>query len=178
VERAQVVGQGWGAAVGVAFAQRRPHQLERLVLCNPLPLGERFRWPRLARLWRRPVVGELVMGSINRWLLGRLLREGCVRRDAWPDSRIAAVWEQFDQGTQRAILRLHRSIDAPHPGSDVPALIIWGERDPWLPVELADAYATRFSHATLERVPGAGHWPWLDQPDVIERVAAYLGAPS
>jgi pimeloyl-ACP methyl ester carboxylesterase len=23
-------------------------------------------------------------------------------------------------------------------------------------------------------VPGAGHWPWYDRPDVVERVAAFL----
>jgi len=179
VERLQVVGHSWGAALAATLAQRRREQVERLVLFNPLPLGEGFRWPRLARLWRRPLVGELVMGSTSRWVLGRLLRRGCVRPDAWPQARIAAVWEQFDQGTQRAILRLHRSTDAHRPlGADVPALVVWGERDPWLSIELADAYAARFSNAKLERVRDAGHWPWLDQPQLIDRVAAYLGVPT
>jgi pimeloyl-ACP methyl ester carboxylesterase len=176
VERIKMIGHGWGAAVAATLAQRRREHVERLVLCNPLPLGEGFRCPRLGRLWRRPVIGELVMGSTSRWMLGRLLRRGCVRPDAWSQARIAAVWEQFDQGTQRAILRLHRSTDAHRfLGADAPALVIWGELDPWFPVELADAYAARFPGATLERVPNAGHWPWMDQPGLIERVAAYLG---
>jgi pimeloyl-ACP methyl ester carboxylesterase len=65
---------------------------------------------------------------------------------------VAAVWGQFDQGTQRAFLRLHRSIDS---------------------AGLAAAGA-----AAPERVPGAGHWPWLDQPSVIQRVGAFLIAPA
>ena len=85
-------------------------------------------------------VGELVMGSVNQWLLARTLRSGAASPEAWTDARIAAVWEQFDQGTQRAILRLHRSIDPAGlaaAGADLeqlwmPALVVWGERDPWL----------------------------------------------
>ena len=33
------------------------------------------------------------------------------------------------------------------------------------------------SHA-LERIPHARHWPWLDQPSVIERVARFLRPPA
>ena len=46
------------------------------------------------------------MGSTDAWLLARTLRQGSVRDDAWPEARIETVWDQFDQGTQRAILRL------------------------------------------------------------------------
>ncbi len=187
VDRVQLVLHDWGAAGGLVFAQRHPERVARIVLCNALPLLEGFHWHRLARLWRRPLVGELVMGSTTRWLLARALRRGCVSPDAWPAERIAAVWDQFDQGTQRAILRLHRSADEQRlavtgagclPALDAPALVIWGDRDPWLPGELAVAYASRLPHATAERIPDAGHWPWLDQPEVVERVAAFLeGAP-
>ena len=51
------------------------------------------------------------MGATTRRLLARTLRSGTVAPNAWPDARIASIWEQFDQGTQRAILRLYRSAD-------------------------------------------------------------------
>jgi len=57
---------------------------------------------------------------------------------------------------------------------------VWGDQDPWLPSTFADAYAQRLGHATVEHVPGAGHWPWLDQPTVAERLAGFAtgrGAP-
>jgi pimeloyl-ACP methyl ester carboxylesterase len=183
VDRVKVVAHDWGAAAGLAFAQRHPDRVERLVLCNALPLLDGFRWHRLARAWRRPVLGELLMGSTTKWLLARTLRRGCVDPGSWPPARIAAVWEQFDQGTQRAILRLHRATPeaklveagASLNALDVAALVIWGERDPWFPVELAGAYAARLSNATTELVADAGHWPWLDQPSVVDRVAAFVG---
>ena len=58
----------------------------------------------------------------------------------------------------------------------MPALVIWGERDPWLASSLGEAYRDALQNATLERVADAGHWPWLDQPAVIERVARFLGS--
>ena len=81
------------------------------MLLNAPPLFDGFAWPRLARWWRTPLIGEGLMGSTTRGMLARTLRHGSVRDDAWPDERVATVWDQFDQGTQRAILRLVRSAD-------------------------------------------------------------------
>jgi pimeloyl-ACP methyl ester carboxylesterase len=181
VSRVTIVGHGWGAAIGLMFAERRPERVDRLVIIDPIPLLEGFRWPAMARWWRRPGVGELLMGSLSRWLLGRLLRRGSATPAAWPEDRIDEVWEQFDQGTQRAILRLHRSTDEAALAAaghgleelDHPALVVWGDQDPWLPPSFADAYARRLPSAIVERIPHAGHWPWLDEPQVTARVAAF-----
>jgi pimeloyl-ACP methyl ester carboxylesterase len=182
IERVKLVGHDWGAAAGLLLAARDPDRVERMVLIDAVPLLDGYEWHRLARVLRRPVIGELLVGSTTRSLLARALRNGSVRRDAWPDSRIATVWEQFDQGTQRALLRLHRSSDerrlaelgADLASLEMPALVLWGERDPWYGPELADAYGSRLPDATVQRVPDAGHWPWLDRPEVIELVADFL----
>jgi pimeloyl-ACP methyl ester carboxylesterase len=158
------------------FAARHPERVARITVFDPLPLIDGFRWPRAARWWRRPVAGELIMGAITRWMLSRALRRGSVGDDAWPDRRVDAVWEEFDQGTQRAILRLHRAtaesaLEEVLGRVRAPVLVVWGDRDPWLSPGLAEPYAARLAHATLERAD-AGHWPWLDRPELVERVAA------
>jgi pimeloyl-ACP methyl ester carboxylesterase len=53
-------------------------------------------------------------------------------------------------------------------------LVAWGERDPFIESAFADRYGARLPQATVEHVAGAGHWPWLDQPDLVERVVAFL----
>jgi pimeloyl-ACP methyl ester carboxylesterase len=177
-----LVGHGWGAAIGLVFAQRHPERVARVAILDAVPLLDGFTWPRMARWWRRPLVGELLMGAVSRRLLARTLRAGSADPGAWPDERVEQVWQQFDQGTQRAMLRLHRSVDAADlarlgaglGGLDQPALVVWGERDPWLDPAFAGAYAARLANATVERVAGAGHWPWLDRPELIDRVAAFV----
>jgi len=180
LDRVSLVAHQWGAAVAVQVALRDPGRVERLALINPLPLIEGFSWPGIARWWRRPLVGELLMGATTRRMLARALRRGAISDQAWPVDRIDAVWEQFDQGTQRAILRLHRStreatLDRVLGELQPPTTILWGDRDPWLERSLGDAYAARIPSATIEHLD-AGHWPWLDRPEPVERVAA-LAAP-
>lgn len=181
-----LVGHGWGAAVALLLAGRASDRVDRLAIVDALPLLEGFQWPRLARWLRRPGLGELLMGSANRWLLARILRGASTSDRAWPDPRVGAVWQQFDQGTQRAILRLHRSIEAgslPVAGAGLdqlaqPVLIAWGELDPWFGAAFADAYARRLPAASTELVPGAGHWPWLDRPELTERLARFAGGDA
>ena len=177
VDAVKLVAHDWGVAVGLTLAERHPERIERLVLLNAPPLFDGFAWPRLLKWWRSPLVGEGLMGSTTRGMLARTLRHGSVREDAWPDARVNEVWDQFDQGTQRAILRLVRSPVTelkPAPSGTQHALVIWGDRDPWYPPALADAYAARLPGARIERLSDAGHWPWLDRSDLAERVATFL----
>ncbi|MDE3070428.1 MAG: alpha/beta fold hydrolase, partial [Acidobacteriota bacterium] len=74
VARVELVVHDWGA-VGLAFAQRLPERVERLVVMNAVPFLPGYRWHRIARLWRTPVVGELVMGSTTPAVLRLLSRE-------------------------------------------------------------------------------------------------------
>jgi pimeloyl-ACP methyl ester carboxylesterase len=181
VDQVALVGHGWGAAIALMYAQRSPERVSRLAIVDAIPLLEGFTWPRVSSWWRRPGIGELIMGSTSRWLLARRLRAGAATADAWPDARIDSVWEHFDQGTQRAILRLHRSVDTAglaRAGAGLaelrlPTLIAWGEQDPWLAPTFADAYGRRLAGATVERVAGAGHWPWLDVPELSARLATF-----
>jgi pimeloyl-ACP methyl ester carboxylesterase len=93
------------------------------------------------------------------------------------------MYETLDFGTQRAILRLYRSVK---PGTlasagsrldelDAPALIVWGELDPFVPSRAATQYEqTLGGPCDLVALADAGHWPWLDRPDVVELVAEFL----
>ena len=177
-----LVAHDWGAGAGLVFAQRHPDRVRRLVLTDALPLLDGFDWRGLPRLLRVPGVGELTMGAITRTMLWRGLRRACAKPDAFSKARLTAVWDQFDQGTQRAVLRLHRSagpaqLAAAGAGLQrlrMPALIVWGERDPWFAASFGDRYAERLPQAEVLRVADAGHWPWLERPVVAERIAEFV----
>jgi pimeloyl-ACP methyl ester carboxylesterase len=176
-----LVAHDWGAAA-LALAQEDPARVERLVLIDAVPLLPGYQWHALARQWRRPLVGELAMGFTTKGITRRVLRQP--DGSDYPEEELEEVWRHFDHGTQRAILRLYRS--AP---PDVlaaagrrlreitcPALVLWGEDDPYVPAELAERYADALGGpAEVELVSGAGHWPWLGRPDVVQRVAGFLG---
>lgn len=183
VERVSLIVHDWGV-VGLAFAQRHPERVERLVVINAITFLPGYRWHRTARLWRTPIVGELVMGSTTRRLLRLTSRESNTTPGPMPDAWLDTVLDHFDQGTQRAILRLYRSSPPDvlaAAGSqlarlEMPALVVWGARDPYIPARFGRAYAEALPNSELLELPDAGHWPWLDRPDAIDRVAGFLGA--
>ncbi len=184
VERVSMVVHDWGA-VGLAFAQRHPQRIERLVVINAVPFLPGYRWHRTARIWRTPVLGELAMGTINERTLRFLSKESNATAGPMPQAWRESVLDHFDQGTQRAILRLYRSsppdvLEAAGEQLgelDVPALVVWGQRDPYIPARFGKAYADVLGAELLE-LPDAGHWPWLDRPDTIDRVVGFVGAAS
>jgi pimeloyl-ACP methyl ester carboxylesterase len=183
IERVSLVMHDWGA-LGLAFAQRRPERVERIALIDAVPLLPGYRWHRTARIWRTPVLGELAMGTTSRFVLRQLSREGNATPGPMPDAWIDSVLDHFDQGTQRAILRLYRSsppevLAAAGEGLGrlhVPALVVWGMKDPYVPGRFGREYARTLPDAELVELPDAGHWPWLDRPDLIDRLVEFLGA--
>jgi pimeloyl-ACP methyl ester carboxylesterase len=183
VARVQLVVHDWGA-VGLAFAQRLPERVERLVIINAVPFLAGYRWHRTARAWRTPGLGELAMGTTNRFTLRLASRESNATPGPMPDAWLDSVLDHFDQGTQRAILRLYRSsppemlaaAGARLGDLDIPALVVWGSKDPYIPARFAREYAQALPNAELLELADAGHWPWLDRPDVIERVVDFLSA--
>ena len=173
VERYSLFVHDWGGAA-LGLAQRAPERVEKLVICNSVPLLPGYRWHRIARLWRTPAAGEVAIGLSTRW---------AARRARVPEAVIEESWPHFDQGTQRAILRLYRSSpeDAlARAGLDLervscPALVVWGDLDPYFAPDFAEAYADALGgEAEVWHLTDAGHWPWHDRTDVIDRIATFL----
>ena len=182
IGRFSLVVHDWGA-VGLATAQRLHERLERLVVLVSVPLLPGYRWHRIARAWRRPVAGELLMGFSMRLAVKHASKEANTTPGPLPDQWLDSVWKHFDHGTQRAILKLYRS--APEPvleaaGRELhritaPALVLWPDRDPYIPAEFGPAYAQALGgDARLRMVEDAGHWTWLDRPELIGEVADFL----
>jgi hypothetical protein len=59
---------------------------------------------------------------------------------------------------------LHRRLR----GLDRPALVVWGERDPYLPVRYAEQQRETFPRAEVLVLSDSGHWPMIDHPAAVE----------
>ena len=99
-----------------------------------------------------------------------------------PDEFIELALRARRPGTWPESLALYRSADPDRLAAageqlerlQCPALVAWGTRDPYLPVGFARAYAERLPRAELLELDDAGHWPWLDRPDLVDRVDRFL----
>ena len=99
-----------------------------------------------------------------------------------PAGRAEPVLAALDPGTQRAILLLYRASPPARLAAagarlgsvDAPALVLHGARDRYIPPRFADGLAAALGDGRVELVEGAGHWPWLDRPELVDRVARFL----
>jgi pimeloyl-ACP methyl ester carboxylesterase len=177
----RLVVHDWGG-IALAAASRRPELVERLVVINAVPLLAGYRWHWVAQIWRRRGLGELFNAMTSRRATALLLRLARSGRRPMPEEFVDMVWEGWDAGSRRAVLALYRSADPAElaaVGSRLgelacPALVLWGTDDPYIPARFAGAYAARLPGAEVELVGGASHWPWIDRPEVIDRVVGFL----
>jgi pimeloyl-ACP methyl ester carboxylesterase len=170
--------------VGLALAMAVPDRIERLVAIGVVPFLPGYRWHRVARIWRTPLLGELFMGYSYKGGIRRASREWLAAPGPAPPEMVDDVWSHWDHGTQRAILKLYRSAPpavlaaAGERLGDVkaPALVAWGEDDPYLPPSFAHALGEALGGPVeVVVLEGARHWPWRDRPELVDRVAGFLG---
>ena len=181
-DRLSLVVHDWGA-VGLGLAQEAPELIDRLVVIDAVPFLPGYRWHPTARIWRTPVLGELFMGSTSRFTMRFLMRRLKALPPETVERWVDQVLEDLDHGTQRAILRLYRSAPPDvlaRAGADLgrlacPALVVWGAAEPFIGVRFAHAYADALGgDARAEVIERAGHWPWLDRPEVVDLVGEFL----
>ena len=177
VRRAHLVLHDFGGPWGLMWAALNPERYASTVLinCGVLP---GYKWHRFARIWRTPVLGELAQLLSSRAAFHKALNEGQPRR--LPKEFLDRMYDDYDAGTKRAVLRLYRATE---PGRnaerfqaalrplDRPTLVIWGARDPYIDVAYAERQRETFPSATVNVLEQSGHWPFADDP---ERVSTLL----
>ncbi len=181
IGRRKLVVHDWGS-LALIGAQRRPELIEKAVVVNAVPLTPGYRWHWVAQIWRRRPAGEIFNRLTTRSGVDLLLRQARGDRSAFPPEFVDRIWDCWDSGTGRATLGLYRHADPDRLASagadldrlDCPALVVWGERDPYISTDFAQAYADAMTNSELDLVAGAGHWPWIDDPAVIDAVLDFL----
>ena len=177
----KLVVHDWGS-LALIGAQRQPQRVQRLIVINAVPLLPGFRWHWVARVWRRRGLGEFSNATTTKPVMGLTLRQARGDRSAMPPQFVEMIWRHWDRGTKRATLDLYRGADPPllaAGGRDLgtlacPSLVLWGGRDPYIPTRFANAYVEALPAAELDIREGAGHWPWIDDPSLIDRVVDFL----
>ncbi|MEK6250504.1 MAG: alpha/beta hydrolase [Actinomycetota bacterium] len=181
VERAHLVVHDFGAAFGFCWAAGHPDAFASAVLINT-GTWTHGRWHRMARLWRRPVVGELVMAITNRRGWRRAMNAG---PRPLPAAFVDRMYDDFDHGTRRAVLRLYRATPLPYPPAsgwvatlaelDRPALIAWGANDPFLGRRRVEDLKQPFPSAEVIMLDDSGHFPFADDPErLAQAVVPFL----
>lgn len=195
LERAHLLGTSFGGYVTLQAAAAQPDRVDRLVLLGWTVGAPITRVPAIMRLASIPGLG-LLMAAIppNERAVRSMLRQVGLRR-ALAEGRVSQeLIDHYlallrDTDTMRNEIRQGPPIITPLRGYDegvtltaemlasvrAPTCLLWGEDDLFGGPETARRFAADLPHAELEVLPGAGHAPWLDQPEhVANRIAGFL----
>jgi pimeloyl-ACP methyl ester carboxylesterase len=179
VERATVVGHSLGGGVAQQFAYQYPQLCERLVLVSSGGLGAEvtplLRAAALPGASLAIAVGARRAVRVPLVTAGRLAARAGLLDPADVDE-VATIWTGLaDRSTRAAFLRTLRSVvdvrgqcvtarDRLYLAAEVPTLLVWGDRDPIIPVAHAEAVSAVLPGARTEIVPRAGHLPHRHDP--------------
>ena len=171
VVRAHLVLHDLGGPWGLAWAVAHPDAFASASLVNT-GVWPDYRWHAFARIWRTPVLGEILMAAVTRPGFHLAARYRSPRGLPW--RFVDRMYDDYDRGTRRAILKLYRATGDPSGLGyalaaalrplDRPALVVWGRHDPYLPLRLAERQREAFPSARVVVLEHSGHFPFADDP--------------
>lgn len=173
IERVHLVLHDFGGAWGAQWAVDHPSKVASFTFFN-MGILPGYTWHTVAKLWRIPVVGEVMQALANRTGFKRVLNAGNPKK--FPEAFLDRMYDDTDAGLKRAQLALYRATsdfetlsraaETTFAPLGLPALVIWGEGDPFIPAKFAAVQEERFG-AEVHRLPNAGHWPMVDEPEQV-----------
>jgi pimeloyl-ACP methyl ester carboxylesterase len=177
VDRVHLVLHDFGGGFGLTWAASHPQKFASATLINTGVL-KGYRWHRYARIWQTPILGELFQWVSSASMLQRVL--DAENPKPLPRGYAERVASYADWPHKRAVLALYRASRDPDatfakPAEalkqlDRPVCVIWGDGDPYLPVQLAEQQREVFARAEVHVLKGLGHWPFLDDPDAVSGI--------
>lgn len=172
VQRVHLVAHDYGGPFAAAWAADHPDRVASVIFVNTGVLVD-YRWHRMARLWRTPVVGEIIMRAIRPGAMAKMLgRENPGLSASWVDTIVGHL---LPAKTRKAVLRLYRSTRAGDMEQlaarlrqhDHDALVVFGDADAYIPAELAHRQVQIFPRVDIRILRGLGHWSWLEDTDAV-----------
>ncbi len=163
-----LVVQGYPGVLGLCYAFENSDRIDRLVILNT-PLSGQDQLPWKLKQLGVPLLGEALTQNFR--LPDQILEGGggyqieeknmMVYRRPWLTSsdggRALHAWMQ-----KYKLPTLGSMVEAGLNAWQKPLLILWGDRDPWLPVVRAEATAKSFPNAEFIPLVEVGHYPQED----------------
>ena len=182
-KRRLLVAHDWGALIAWVSAMRRVRDLDGLVIMNvphpaifvaamrSNPVQRRRSW--YVGFFQLPWLPEALLGARRAAAVGRAFTGAVVDTSVFPRGVIDRYRDNASQpGALTAMINYYRANmralgDEPTVPIAVPTLMIWGEADTALGIELTDGYDGLVDDFTLVRLPGISHWVQQEAPEAV-----------
>lgn len=194
LDRVVVVAQGMSGPSAIRWAASAPDRAHALVLLNTYFGWNSARMPPMLKLLHLPGVGRLVRRFIDightgiswhayRWQVGRLWAS-----TSHENERMLRVFQSVFRHSTTARRAFHTindeivdQIDENQrnletlTSLDVPTLVLWGQRDPYLKPAVARQFHRLIPRSELHMVANAGHFVQLEaSQEVAGKIMSFV----
>jgi pimeloyl-ACP methyl ester carboxylesterase len=177
-----LVGHDWGGAIAWAFTYAYPAMVEHLIVMN-LPHPAKFTAglftpQQLLRSWyifffQLPLLPELVLGWDDYRAIATALEGMAINKTAFSAEDLEAYkTAAAKRGALTAMLNYYRanmggSLGRTWGKLTVPTLLIWGENDSTLGIELTHGTEEYVEDLKICYIPNCSHWVQQEYPDLV-----------
>jgi epoxide hydrolase 4 len=185
-----LMAHDWGAIIAWAVAADQAAPLDKLVIMNvphPARMAEGLRtWTQIKKSWyifffQLPWLPEFLIAQGTAAIIGRLFYNMAVdkthftpdildayRANALMPGALTAMINYYRAAARgKGVARYRRGVVKP---INTPTLMIWGEADSALGVELTSGYEGLVTDFTLKRLPNVSHWVQQEAPDKVNAI--------
>lgn len=177
-ERATLVGHSLGGGIAMQFTYQFPEMVERLVLVSSGGLGSEVSLILRAAALPGADLFISATAEVGRWA-GSALGRGLSALGMRPSADLAELargYASLADGERRAafLATLHSVVgtsgqrvaagDRLYLAETLPLLIIWGSKDPIIPVAHGEQAHAALAGSRLEVFDGIGHLPQVEAP--------------
>jgi epoxide hydrolase 4 len=184
-DRCVLVGHDWGGAIAWQVAYAAPRLIERLIVLNlphPAKFTQGIRTPQqLLRSWyifffQLPFLPELVLQANDYQLVAEAFSRMAIDKSAFAATDLAAYKHAAAKpGALTAMINYYRNLLQPGLMQQswskltVPTLLIWGEQDTALGIELTYGTEAYVEDLAIRYIPNCSHWVQQEQPALVNQ---------
>lgn len=165
LKRFSLVVQGFLGSVGLQYALRHPDQIASLVILNT-PISTTAKLPWKMQQLGLPLAGEVF--TQDPLLVDRTLEGGSRYQISDADLDIYRKPFLKSSAAGRSLMTTVRNLQLQQSMKEIesglqqwqqPTLIVWGMKDPWLPLSMAQHSASSMQQAEIIQLQNVGHYP-------------------
>lgn len=167
IQSFSLAGNSMGGFISWRFEAAHPNKVERLILLDSA--GYSFKLPKMLKLLVFPILKTCIPFLTPRFLVTRTVKEvygdSSKVTDAVIDRYHALMLREGNRKAVVTVLEVLLDINAEKIKQvKAPTLILWGERDLWIPVKLSKKFMADLKNPRLITYPGVGHIPMEEIP--------------
>jgi pimeloyl-ACP methyl ester carboxylesterase len=164
-----------GGGIAINLTYNFEELIDRIILIDATAIRDENSLPLLFRIVGIKPIGELLsLFMINRKTVINALNQVYYDKSKINNAVIEGYYRPLKlQGSRRVLLSSSRNLSKFKVLENYlekinkKCLIIWGEKDPWLPVKYAYEINKKIRDSKLIIIPEAGHVPHEEKPEIV-----------